>query len=58
MVKVTVGDKDGALLELGLVEVLLLKRLLVKPPLKLVFVRSVLSLALTPNGVVVTIVGL
>lgn len=52
------GDKDGALLELGLVEVLLLKRLLVKPPLKLVFVRSVLSLALTPNGVVVTIVGL
>jgi hypothetical protein len=58
VVEVAKGVKEGTLLDLGLVEVLLLERLLVKHPLRLALVKGVLLLGLTPTYVVVALVGL
>jgi hypothetical protein len=49
VVEVTEGGKEGALLDLDLVEVLLLERLLVKLPLRLVLAGGILALALAPT---------
>jgi hypothetical protein len=54
MVKVTEGGEEGMLLDLGLLEVLLLERLLVESSLGLVLTRGVLSLALASTRVVAT----
>jgi hypothetical protein len=53
VVEVTQGGEEGALLDLCLLEILLLERLLVKPPTRLVLASGVLSLALAPTRVVV-----
>lgn len=58
MVKVAEGGEEGMILDLGLLEVLLLERLLVKPPLRLVLAVGVLMLALASTGVMVTLAGL
>ena len=58
MVKVAKGGKDGALFDLGLMEVLLLERLLVKPLLGHELVGGVLALSLVPTRMVVVLTGL
>jgi hypothetical protein len=58
MVKVAEGGEEGMILDLGLLEVLLLERLLVKPPLRLMLAVGVLMLALALTGVMVTMAGL
>jgi hypothetical protein len=58
MVEVAEGVKQGVLLDLGLVEILLLEHLLVEPSLGLVLVGGVITLALAPTKVVVVIAGL
>jgi hypothetical protein len=49
VVEVAEGVKEGTLLDLGLVELLLLERLLVKPSLGLVLSGCVLTLSLDPK---------
>lgn len=54
MVEVVEGGEEGALLELGPMEVLLFERLLAKPPLGIPLARGVLALALaSAEGVLV-----
>jgi hypothetical protein len=53
VVEVAQGGKEGTLLDLCLLEVLLIECLLVEPPPRLVLARGVLSLALTPTRMVV-----
>jgi hypothetical protein len=53
MVEVVEGGKEGTLLDLDLLEVLLLERLLVESSHGLLLARGVLSLALAPTRVVV-----
>ena len=52
VVEVTKGGEEGALLGLGLLAVLLLKRLLVESSLRLVLAEGVLTLVLALVGVV------
>jgi hypothetical protein len=54
MIEVTQGGKEGTFLDLHLLEVLLLERLLVKPPLGHVLVKDVIPIALVPTKVMVT----
>jgi hypothetical protein len=54
MVKVALGDKEGTLLDICLLEVLLLKCLIIKPPPGLVLARGVFLLAFARTRVVVT----
>jgi hypothetical protein len=54
MVKVTEGGEEDTLLHLCLLEVLLLKHLLVKPPVGHVLARGLLVLALAPTRLVGT----
>jgi hypothetical protein len=58
MVEVAERGKEGMLLDFGLMEILLLETILVKPPLELVLTGGVLMLALAPTGVVVVLAGL
>ena len=51
VVEVTKEGKEGALLGVGLLEVRLLERLLVKTSLQLVLARGVLALVLALSGV-------
>jgi hypothetical protein len=53
MVEVAKGGKEGTLLDLCLLEVLLLERLLVESSLGIVLVKGVLLLALAPTRLVV-----
>jgi hypothetical protein len=53
VVEVTQGGKEGELLDLRLLEVLLFECLLIKPPPGLVLARGVLLLALAPTRVIV-----
>ena len=57
MVKVAESGEDGTLLHLGLL-VVLLERVLIKPPLGLVLAGGVLALAIAPTGVVLVLATL
>jgi hypothetical protein len=58
VVEVTKGGKEGAILKLGLLEVLLLEHLLIEPPLRLVLTGGIVTLTLAPNDVVAVVASL